>query len=200
MHLNEVLYENNKQKSEPEQLGLIEQECSQFLEQAQDLPLLKNLPQQYNDFHRVKVRKRKKKEKHIEEAFNYAFDNEHKDLRERAIFANGPDSFQPLMEDQTVESFYVFPIDQFKFMYCTEVTNSKDDYKHIFETLFDEFGDNKGQEVISEMLKYTYTTENLYEGIEKGSEIIIYNIPYYYAVRTSVFEDYQTLLSTIKNR
>lgn len=200
MHLNEVLYHSKGQQFESQNLNLIKQECSRFLEQAQDLPLLKNLPQSYNDFHRVKVRKRKKKEKHIEEAFNNAFDNEHKNLRERAIFANGPNSFQKVFEDQINEPFYIFPIDQFKFMYCTEVTNSKDDYKHIFETLFDEFGDDKGQEVISDMLKYTYTTENLYEGIEKGSEIIIYNVPYYYAVRSSIFEDYQTLLSTIKNR
>jgi hypothetical protein len=179
---------------------LLEQ-CSEFLHGVGAVPLLKNLPTQYNDFHKVKVRKRKNLKETSEDfvkTFNGAFDDRARELRERAVFANGEVSFEPVA-DGRLEPFYIFPVDGFKFMYSKEVENSSADYKTVFDALFEEFGYNHGNEVIVELLKFTYTSENLREGIEQGSEIIIYNVPYFYAVRVSTVSNYADMLSSIQD-
>lgn len=184
-----------------EEFRLISERCSQFLEDAGSLPLLKNLPQEYNDFHKVKVRKRKKLKEDTEgfaHTFNGAFEAELHSLRERAVFANGPASFEPA-DMPSLDPFYIFPIDGYRFMYSKEVENSSQDYKTVFDAIFEEFGTERGNEVLVELLKFSYTSTNLHEGIEQGSEIIIYNIPYFYAIRTTSVEDYSVLLTNIKD-
>lgn len=183
-----------------EELLLLHERCSQFLGDAGDLPLLKNLPAEYEDFHKVKVRKRKPKDatKEFAETFNEAFETELRDLRERAVFANGSSSFEPTISSD-LDIFYVFPIDGYKFMYSKEVENSSQDYKTVFDAIFEEFGSDKGNELITDLLKFSYTSEHLREGIEQGSEIIIYNIPYFYAIRVSTVNDYAHLLTAIKD-
>jgi len=170
------------------ELTSLVQQCSQFLEEAGDNPILKNLPQHYRDFHKVKVRMRKSKG--VDATFNEAFD--HYALRQRAVLANGIISF---IAEHSLDPFYVFPIDGYKFMYCNEVQDSSAEYEEVFESIVAGFGEDKGNEVISEMLKFTYTHDNLAEGIETGSEIIVYNIPYYYAVRADV--EYSALLTDL---
>ncbi len=95
-----------------------------------------------------------------------------------------------------MESFYIFPIDGYKFMYSREVENSGQEYKQVFDTLFEQFGEKIGNEVITDLLRFTYTSKSLHEGITSGSELIIYGIPYFYAIRTTATE-YSALLSTI---
>lgn len=165
-------------------------QCSQFIEEADELALLKSLPEQYDDVHKVKVRKRKTQT--FDTTFNEAFDF-HYELRERSVFANGRHSF--VSEGVDIDTFYVFPIDGYKFMYCNEVKNSTVEYQQVFDSIVDGFGPSKGNEVISEMLKFSYIHENLHEGISNGSEIIFYNIPYYYAVRANM--EYDSLLTTL---
>ncbi len=82
-------------------------------------------------------------------------------------------------------------------MYSREVMNSGHEYKQVFDTLFEQFGEEKGNEVITDLLRFTYTSNNLSEGIESGSEIIIYGIPYFYAYKVSAVQDYDILLSKI---
>lgn len=181
-----------------EELQLIADRCSQFVEEAGDLPLMKNLSREYGDFHRVKVRKRKRRQSDPSQAFsktfNEAFEDEWQNLRERAIFANGIVSFEPATGD--LEPFYVFPIDGYNFIYSREVENSSQDYKRVFDTIFEQFGE-RGNEVIAEMLKFTYTSERLREGIEMGSEIILYNIPYFYALRATTVNNYSSIIAEI---
>lgn len=184
-----------------EELILLSERCSQFFEDASGLPLMKNLPSEYGDFHKVKVRKRSKLKndsKEFAETFNEAFETELRNLRERAIFANGATSFEPA-DTAELEPFYIFPIDGYKFMYSKEVENSSQDYKTVFDAIFEEFGSEKGNEIIADLLKFSYTSEKLYEGIDQGSEIILYNIPYFYAVRASTVDDYDELLTAIKD-
>ena len=57
MQLDEVLHGKTK-ATHP-----IQTECSIFLEMAEEMPLLKNLPCHYEDFRKVKMRLRKKKAK-----------------------------------------------------------------------------------------------------------------------------------------
>lgn len=182
MFLNEVLL-NSCKKINP-----IIKECKQFLTLSEGHPLFKNLPKSYNDFYKVKVRKRKTQDK-FTKTFNEAFD-EIPDLRQRAIFA-----YAEVTETEQQEPFYIFPIDGFKFMYSHEVTNSKDDYKQAFELIIEYIGDKT---IMEQLLKYTYTDVNLVEGITRGSEIIIYNIPYFYAVRASTVMEYANFLNRLE--
>ena len=79
-------------------------------------------------------------------------------------------------------------------MYCAEVTHSTSDYKTVFESIFENV--DAPEEVIHDLLKFSYARENLFEGIQSRAELIFYNIPYYYAIK-SEFCDYEDLLTDI---
>lgn len=182
-----------------DELLIVGEKCREFLEESARRPLLKNLSTQYGDFHKVKVRKRKsvERERLFTETFNEAFTDINYDMRQRAIFANGPQSFAPVVTEE-LEPFYIFPIDGYKFLYSREVKNSTQDYKHVLDIIMEEFGEDRGNEVMSDLLKFSYTSENLSEGIDAGAEIVIYNIPYFYAIRASTVNDYEELLDNIE--
>lgn len=165
-------------------------ECSGFLNESDGLPVLKNLPTAYNDFHKVKVRQRKRKDR-FTKTFNEAFE-EVPNLRQRSVTVNGSASF--FAESEKREPFYVFPIDGYKYKYSLEVTNSKENYQEAMDVILELFGDD---EVMELLLKYTYKSERLAEGIAHGSEIIFYNIPYFYAMRASQYTRYEELLEDI---
>lgn len=180
-----------------EELRILQERCSEFLTESHDLPLLKNLSNKYGDFHKVKVRKRRGEvEEEFSDAFNDAFAEKQINLRQRAIFANGKTSFEPCFEND-LEPFYIFPIDDYRYMYSSEVENSNADYKKVFDLLFETFGDDEGRNIATELLKFTYKNDNLHHGIQIGAEIIIYNIPYFYAIRKATVNDYQILVKSI---
>lgn len=184
-----------------EELHILTERCSEYIDDSGGKPLLKNLPSEYGDFHKVKVRFRKKLPENssdFTETFNEAFEQELHNLRQRAVFANGEVSFESADTDD-LEPFYIFPIDGYRFMYSKEVENSSEDYQTVFDAIFEQFGSDKGNEVITDLLKFTYTSAKLEEGIDSGSEIIIYNIPYFYAVRASTVENYNSLLNILED-
>lgn len=165
--------------------------CDQFLRESAKLPLYKLLPRTYSDFQRVKVRQQKKSD-NVTEVFNAAFNTQFFNLRQRAVFAS------PVISEATDEHepFYVFPSNGYKFLYSKEVKNSNNDYKHVVDTLFEQFEDNnKAIEIVTDILKYTYVRENLVEGILSDSEIILYGIPQYYALRVSSVPPYGKLFT-----
>lgn len=169
--------------------------CQQFLTESNGLPLLKNLPKSYNDFHRVKVRQRKSTTP-LAQAFEDAFGNLCINIHQRAVFAQSETSFIP---DSTRDAFYILPINNYRFIYSSEVVNSSKSYKQALDLFLEEFEQNKAINILTELLKFTYTNENLTEGIEKGAEIIIYNIPFFFAVRRNAFSSYEDVLKFIKN-
>jgi len=188
MNLDEVLHGKSK-KIHP-----IVSECAEFLIAAEGQPLLKNLPAQSEDFRKVKLRLRKNKARNeFAKTFNEAF-NEIPQLRQRALFANGPESF--IAESGEKEPFYIFPTNGFKFMYSLEVSNSNTDYMDAFDTILEQF--HHDTQLMEQVLKYTYTRENLAEGIQRGSEIIVYNIPYCYAIRESSVPSYEDLIEGLR--
>lgn len=167
-----------------ELLKPISDNCSRFIVESRGIPLLKNLPAHYEDVQRVKVR-HKKLNCTTTEIFNAAFAH---NLRQRAVFANGPSSFKPIL-DETVEDhdiFYVFPTDSFRFIYNPAVEDSNG--------IFTEADDI---ELGVEVLRFGYTSLDLYEGIVHGAEIVLYNIPRYYCVRSSTIS-YENLLTTLQ--
>ena len=192
MRIRDIFIKNGG--PDPSKLAQLRVKCSDFIRESEGLPVLKSLPTNYNDLHKVKIRI-KKSVKQFDQTFNQAFEGKTKNLRQRAIFANGVPSFQL---NEGMEAFYVFPINGYKFMYSHEVQSSDDDYQHVFGSLFEHFNDqNTASKIITDILRYTYTNKNLSEGIDSGAEIVLYGIPYYYAVRTSVVENYEDLLTLI---
>lgn len=164
--------------------------CSIFLRESQGLPIFRQLPSSYADFHRVKVRLQKRKDG-VSDVFERAFGQDYTNLRQRAVFTSAS---VPLVTEHT-EPFYVFPTDGYRFLYSKEVTNSNSDYRNVIDKLVLELGDlNEATDIVTDLLKYTYSTRGLHEGISSGAEVIFYGIPYYYAVRAHACE-YKTLIS-----
>lgn len=171
--------------------SVIQTECSAFIRESGCLPLYKLLPTDYNNFHKVKVRQQKKRDQ-ITEAFDKAFGSKYYNFRQRAVFTY-PEKPIPR---KGYEPFYIFPINGFKYLYSKEVTNSSDNYQQVINTLFEQLEDNnKAIEIVTDILKYTYCRNNLIEGIISNSEIIFYGIPYFYAVRSSLFPVYKKIIT-----
>lgn len=173
-------------------IDIITEQCSQFIYQSEGRSLLKNLPENYNDFHRVKVRKRKGDS--VSSQFNKAFD--YYQLRQRAVFANGERSLEE--SEKGFEPFYIFPINGYKYLYSRKVQNSNLDYRKSFNSILETMGDKRGASVINDMLQFSYIdNEELSEGIDSGAEVIIYNIPYFYALRVSTLTNYEDFYTTL---
>lgn len=170
-------------------IQLVREHCSQYLKEAAGFPLLKALPASYADFQRVKVRMQKHKDA-LNEVFDKAFGEEFYNLRQRAVFAK-----TTLTESKDgFETFYIFPTDGYKILYSTSVTNSNSDYRQVVDTIVEQLEDHQqATELLSDVLKMSYRTDNLCEGIASNAEIIFYGIPFYYAVRASVVTDYRKL-------
>lgn len=184
MHVKELIYNIGD-------FELIKRHCDQFLGESGGFPIVKNLPNAYENFRKVKVRKRKRSNT-FSSTFNGAFKDEMNDLRERAVFVNG---IVPI--EESFDPFYVFPINGYKFLYSKEVENSTENYRQVFESIFTQLGEESAKDVFTDLLRFTYISENLSAGIASGAEIILYSIPYYYAIRESYIENYDELLTML---
>lgn len=165
-------------------------ECAEFLMESGGKPLLKNLPRHSNGFVRVKVRQKRSSNLFIEN-FNNAFADERSRLLQRCMFAQGEEGFEPSTHPD-FEPFYVFPVDGYKYMY-NPLAASTEEYKDTFSKLLTSVGAD-AQDMFQKMLKYDYVFDNLSEGIAGGSQIIFYGIPYYFALRKSIIDDYPSFL------
>jgi len=114
-------------------------------------------------------------------------------LRERSVFTNGL-----LKLEENLDPFYIFPVNGYDYLYSREVGDSTESYRHVFESIFDAWDDvATATDVVNDLLRFTYVSENLSTGIETGAEIIFYGIPYYYAIRESCVESYDSLLTAL---
>lgn len=173
-------------------LSVIKAECSQFLKETAGFPLFKPLPAAYTDVQRVKVRLRKTSDI-VQTALNEAFSQRFTNLSQRAIFTY---STQPTLFVEQ-DMFYVFPRDGYQYLYSKEVTNSSSDYRKVIDTLFEQYSDmSKASALISDLLKYTYASTDLVEAVKAEAEVIVYGVPYYYAVRATT-SSYPQLLKMI---
>lgn len=177
MLVTDLLY-NNTTATE---WDIINRECSQFVAESCGIPIYKVLPSNYQNLHKVKARF-KKKDDVISNVFNSAFVGEAHKLSQRAIFAYPTIPTTEL----DLDLFYIFPTNGYRFLYSKEVTNSTSDYKSVIDTVFETFNNTtKATEIVADLLKYTYSTQSLYEGLKNSAEIIFYGIPHYYAVRVN---------------
>jgi hypothetical protein len=184
MRLNDVLNTDTH-------LEALRLECDQFVTASGGYPTRKALPTSYQNIQRVKVRQQKRADA-VTFVFNEAF-SDVRNLRQRAVITHETPTITP-----NLEPFYVFPINGYKFLYSKEVRDSSAEYKEVIDTVFERFANTEqAAEIITDIVKYTYTNDNIIEGVRHGAEIIFYNIPYYYAVRQSAFPDYKTILNHI---
>jgi hypothetical protein len=190
MRVDELISQSKAPRSALD-LGALRYYCSQFINESEGIPIYKALPNQYSDVHKVKARLKRKTDK-ITTCFNKAFIQEAINIRQRAVFAYPT---APSL-DEGMDLFYVFPIDNYKFLYSNEVTNSDRNYNQVIDTLFETFEDtDTATTIVTDLLKYTYSTSNLHEGLGASAEIIFYNIPYYYAIRVDACSDYKQLIT-----
>jgi hypothetical protein len=190
------LFESRNDNFTPDHLRTIRASCNHFLETT-STPLMRSLKTDGRHFMKVKVRLRKN-HNDFTDVFNEAlFQKYHvANIHQRSIFANGPSSFE---STESNIPYYVFPIDGFKFLYSVQVKNSTTQFNNTFESLSkDIHDDDHVNAVIRDLMIYTYTSDDLERGIVEGSEIVMYNVPYYYAVNADKFVNYKQLLNTIK--
>jgi len=171
-------------------LPTIRNECNQFLKESKAIPLVKYLPQNYNGFKKVKVRKRNELKEH-EKYMDSSIVDDYSDLMKRCVIAHPLSTFNELATPQSgFEPFFVFPINGYKTIYSKQIKNSSEQYNQTLYKLVETVGEFSAIEIFEDLLKYNYSFGNIFEGLECGSEIIIYGIPYYYAIRKSLVDDY----------
>jgi len=161
--------------------------CQQFLEESEGEPLVKWFSSEYPDIHRVKVRKRKTKNQ-FDSTFNDAFYEHYPSLRQRSVIINKNKS-------DGKEPFFVFPSDGFKFMYSPTITDSDKQYGDTFKDITQSLSEDTGKEIFQDVLNYAYVSDSLPKAIVESSEIIVYNIPFFYVVRCNI--EYTKLLEYI---
>ena len=169
----------------------IVRECSDFLKAADGLPLIKMLPTEGSAERRVRVRK-KKSTTPFDEAFNNVF-IDHPDVRQRCILTNGSHALK--RDDTTLEAFYIFPLNGFKFLYSTRVSNSSEEYGAAFNNLCESMDEDQAKKIIGEVISYDYKSDDLFTGLLSGCEIILFGIPAYYAISANSVKSYSTLFS-----
>jgi len=174
----------------------ISRHCSQFLKESDNCPLYKLLPTSYDDVQKIKVRTKKQTQGRMFETLNQAFKNKYAGIAQRAVFAQ---SILP-MSEISLEPFYVFPLDEFQFVYNKEICKSSVDIQQTVDTVFESMSSKHAIEILSDVLQSNYTSVNLAEGIKANAEIIIYNIPCYYAVRVSSYLKYDKLLTRLTHK
>lgn len=165
----------------------IEHECSQFLQESNGLSLRKMLPIKYDGFTKIKVRYQKNLAD-IDKLFFEYYKTE-RNLFTKCILTNGN-----MEAHDTKELFYIFPINGYKFLYNTEIGDYKTTYTEMVDSLFNIIDPTIVDSIINEHFKTTYTSVDLAVGIESTCQIILYNIPYFYAIRASLIENYSDFL------
>lgn len=159
---------------------------------SQGQPLMKSLPHDGSDIRKIKVRK-KKSLSEVGTLFNEVF-SDPSDLRQRCILAHGRDN--ALVTNPNHDNFFIFPVNGFQFMHSPNVFEMEHDYKQRLVDLQLATSEEEGKRLLRDVISFEYVkNQNLVEAITRGDEIVIYGIPYYYAIRESSVKSYSTLFS-----
>ena len=192
MKIQELL--SNHQKLPADYVHAIRNTCGDFIYSTES-PLIKNLNMD-SLVSRVKIRHHKRNDPFVE-VFNDALLKKFgkTNIHQRCIFANGPDSFKKV-HNQT--PYYVFPIDGFSFLYSRQITDVNEEFRDTLSVLKNSIDSSEAFSIVHDLLLYTYESSNLEQGIIDGCEIIVYDIPYYFAVNVKSFPVYDQLLHNIR--
>lgn len=165
-------------------------ECSQFLQQSEKNPLFKLLPSHGEGFRKVKIRKKKTHEYKIEKYFDIAFMGEYKDLRLRSLIAH---TKEPDIIPEGRELFYVFPVDGYKVL----VNPVIQDYKEFIFSLECalQTANIDSSSILNDLFSTGYSESDIKSAAAHKSDIFIYGISHYYAIRKSLVDDYHNFIS-----
>lgn len=158
--------------------------CKDFINST-DKPLIKSLYSRSGTFEKVKVRHRPCDI--IGECFNNAFADKGNNIYNRGIFINE--------NNVSVNTYYVMPVNGYRFLYSKEIKNLHN-YVNRFIT---EVNTTPDIMLISDMLRLSYIDEKLHVAQASHCEIVIYNIPFFYAVKTSSISNYHDLIKELKD-
>lgn len=174
----------------------IQTECGDFLLASNELPLVKALKETSSNFRKVKVRTKNISDEFVE-TVNEAFEGEYRNLYGRSVFCNGPH----VDANREKEQVYVFPINGFKYFFNPNVTFLLSQYKKTYDALNLTLDEESAESIFVDMVKYSYGEADtpFKDALFSGKEIIIYNIPYYYAVKVEKFPAYLDLLELLKS-
>lgn len=179
-----------------QQYTLMRHMCSDFISNTV-YPLYKTLRVTNSVVSRIKVRQHRRRNT-VTDMFNEALSKRYycPNIHQRSVFVSG--SF-PRCGDTDKEPFYVFPINGFKYLYNELVEDVGEHFNNTFHDLFNALhSEHRARNIIKELMLHTYKSDNLNEGISNGSEVVIYNIPYYFAIKVSVFPRYNELIDLLK--
>lgn len=170
----------------------IKGECSEFINNCGGFPMYKNLPSSREGFIRVKARHRKIPDHAFSDAFNTAFKNQTNNLLSKSIFCN---SKEALPSDH--EKYYIFPINGYRILYSQNEKNSSATYQKALMEILDIVAEKQAISLLTTILSDDYTDDKLENALSQDREIIIYNIPYFFAIKCSLFpniSDYKNII------
>lgn len=170
----------------------IKNECTEFIEKSKGMPLFKSLMSGKDGFIRIKARHRKIHDESFENAFNSAFQKQTNKMLSKAIFCNTNEIILP-----NHENYYVFPIDGYRILFSRNDTNTSKTYQTALTEILDMVAENHAVSLLTTILSDDYTDENLSEALKNKKEILVYNIPYFYAIKCSLFpsiDDYKNII------
>lgn len=159
-------------------------DCKVFLRQT-TRPLYKILPSSGEGFRRIKMRKKSKHAFMAEKYFDVAFNSQYKDLRLRSMVAH---TTLPDVIEEGLEPFYVFPVDGFKVLY----NKNTPEYSKYMKEL--DIVDTCIAPVVLPTLFESCYSDDMSEAFESNSDIVIFDISCYYAIRISLVENYQDFI------
>ena len=168
---------------------IVKLECCDFIHESYGLPLYKSLQSTYGDIKLVKVRFQKQRDV-TSDIFEHVFgESKPGGFKERSVIAY---PIHPPPRDG-YEVFYVFPTNGYKFIYSPMIKDSMSDLGGVVNTLMTQLDEVETASLAGDLLKYSYQSSNLVEGMLNNSEIIIHNISNFFVVRATHIS-YQSLI------
>lgn len=165
-------------------------ECSEFLLRSECRPLYRPLQISGDGFRRVKIRKKASYAHRYDEYFDLAFKHKREDLRLRSLIAQTQTT--PVM-DAALERFYVFPINGYKILYSQQIKDYSEYLKLLESVLSDT---DMADSILKKLFQNAYQEDSIIDAMDTGSNILVYNIPYYYAIRESLIVDYKAFVAS----
>jgi len=194
MFLSDILIKNENDVSN-KVIRQLSKDCSIFLEQSNGIPFFKDSPIEYQDVQKVKVRIKKNKDI-FTQTFNEAFNNITQNIKPRSVMAR---NYHDSSEVPGKESFYVFIPNGFSFISTTKLSEQLK-LQNTFNNLIGQTNNNdSAREIITEIISMSYRTDDTLSNVVlEEREVLFFNIPYFYTIRTQSYPEYDKLLSLMK--
>lgn len=158
--------------------AIIQTECQQFVKET-NRPLFKQLLIE-DEFKRVKNR------------YQAPVTESYATLLSEALSATGA---HVRLERSVIASsepgnYYVFPVDGYRYAYHPGTRNLKEHVDGLLQAV--------SEDLVRDVLLAQNMTTNLHEALSERIECIVYNIPYFYAVRADQIPNYPQFIERLR--